>query len=347
MGRPIKTFHELVGQQRLVSLVRDLCRGARRDGRAIPPLLLVGPAGSGKACLARAISRETGGQLRAMLGAPDLTRVHLVDELAETRPNDVVMIEDIHRLSGAVLALLAEAIGHGEIPSSDGPKLDRSRPIPLPDRLTIIGTTDAPGRLPPSLGTRFLALSLAPYRTAELKAIVMGIARQQERDVTPQAARALAEAAEGSPRLASVLLDTIALAAGQSRVTEAVVRAELERAGLDKFGFWPRHRTYLHALCDADDAGLGLEALSIRTGFDAAYIRRDIEPLLFAKGLIQIRGSSRWLSEEGATHARAIAAREARSTLDGAFPDDTTRSNESASSDAAERDSEVPLASSI
>jgi Holliday junction resolvasome RuvABC ATP-dependent DNA helicase subunit len=239
--------------------------------------------------------------------------VHLVDELAETRPNDFVLLEDIHRLSAPVLALLAEAIAQGQVPSSDGQRLDRSRPFPLPDLLTIIGTTNVPGKLASSLSSRFLTLSIAPYSNVELKAIVVSIARQQGRDVTPQAARALAAAAEGSPRQASVLLETIALAAGQPRITEAVVREGLERAGMDTLGFWPRHRSYLRALLDAGDVGLGLEALSIKTGLDAAYIRRDIEPTLLARSFIEIRGASRWLSEMGQVQALAVAAHEGAS----------------------------------
>jgi Holliday junction resolvasome RuvABC ATP-dependent DNA helicase subunit len=249
----------------------------------------------------------------------------------------------IHRLSGAVLALLAEAIGHGEIPASNGQRLDRSRVVPLPDIFTVIGMTDAPGKLAPSLGTRFLTLSLAPYSRTELKVIVVNIARQQGRDVTPQAARVIAEAAEGSPRLASVLLDTIALAPGHARITEAVVRTELERAGIDILGLWDRHRVYLRALADADDVGLGLEALLIRTGFDASYIRREIEPQLLAKRLIQLRGSSRWLSEEGELQARRLQAQESSPQTDREASEEVSRTRERPRGVAEEHRDALPV----
>jgi Holliday junction resolvasome RuvABC ATP-dependent DNA helicase subunit len=327
LPRRPKRFHELFGQTRSVSLIRDLCLGARQADEPVPHLLIVGPAGTGRRLLARAVAQEMGAAFTPLAAGHELTAARLAAAFADLDEHTVVFLDGIDRLPQQAQSLMSAVVGEGEVPGTDGKMFDGSDPTPLPSHLTILASTEAPGRITAALRTRFIRVTLDRYTAAEIKAIVGAIVSQQRSEFTPQAIRVVAEACGGSPRAAERLVHCIRLAVVGRRVSEEVARRELARLGLDEHGLWPQDRFYLVALSEAGDDGASTEVLALAARLDGLTLRREVEPVLMSRGLVYIKGATRHLTEEGASLAVTLR------------PAGASRGSEAAAVDEAEASS--------
>ena len=307
MARPLRNFASFVGQRRVVGTLRQLVDGAHSTSRAVPHLLLVAAAGLGKTSLARALAQYAGGYgdeeeprnfHLVQAGRGSLMQIHAV--LTAAQGGDFVFIDEAHALGAPDAELLYLALDAGRMMVIDEQgRLDRTRFEAL-NPVTLVLATNQPGRLPKALETRLLSLFLEPYTVRELRVIAQRVASQAGVELTPQAARIIAQRAEGSPRrVERMLMGVDLLAPRGTKLSQTHIESHLTAFfGHDEHGLTPPQRRLLAML---DRAGaLQAERILGALGLDPIYVRREIEGPLVARGLVAITGNHvRQITGEG------------------------------------------------
>ena len=306
MARPVRKFHDLIGQSRAVSLLQGQCRGARQKQESLPALLIVGSAGCGRRVLARAVAEEMEAQFVAFSVRPDVKVRDLTDWLDGMTDNRVVFFGGLETLSASCQAMLATAIVEDEVGNgnSGGGRCPSNR------QATFIASTDSPSKLNSALRKLFLRIELEPYNIRELRAIVERIIKDHCADFTNQAIGVVAGACGGVPSVAEQLVRSIHRAGDGGRVTEQVARDQLELLGIDENGLWRRDRACLSALLAAGEEGLSPGILSVMAGVDPDTIRTEVDPVLLHRQLVSVHGTTRSLTETGVKVAEQILARQ-------------------------------------
>ncbi len=283
---------EYVGQRAVREQLQIFIEAARRRGEPLDHLLLFGPPGLGKTTLAHIVAAEMGVNLRQTSG-PVLERPgDLAALLTNLEKNDVLFIDEIHRLSPVVEEILYPALEDYQIDImiGEGPAA-RSIKIDLPP-FTLIGATTRAGSLTNPLRARFgIVNQLQFYTTDELVTIVTRSARLLNVAIDAEGAREIAGRSRGTPRVANRLLRRVrdyAEVRHDGAVTQEVASAALAMLDVDPVGLDFIDRRFLLTILEKFSGGpVGIDNLAAAIGEDRETLEDVVEPYLIQQGFLQ------------------------------------------------------------
>jgi Holliday junction DNA helicase RuvB len=300
-------WDDYVGQQSVKQHLRILLEAAKEREHAPEHLLFYGPPGLGKTTLSHLIAKELGATMRQTSG-PAIERVgDLAAILTNLEPNDVLFIDEIHRLSKPVEEILYPAMESRvlDIILGKGPSA-RTIQLDLPP-FTIIAATTRIALLSSPLRSRFSGgvLQLSFYSVADLIKILKRSASILEVEADEDALAILASRARNTPRTANYLLKRARDVAQLNRsvITGAVAEETLRMLGVDALGLSEQDRNVLTTIAYKFNGGpVGLSTLAAATAEEEATIEGVYEPYLLQEGLIERTGRGRVLTERGRNH---------------------------------------------
>lgn len=298
---------EFVGQADARANLAVFIESAKRRGEAMDHTLFHGPPGLGKTTLAQIMARELGVGFR-MTSGPVLAKAgDLAAILTNLEAQDVLFIDEIHRLNPAVEEVLYPALEDFELDLviGEGPAARTVRIELQP--FTLIGATTRMGLLTTPLRDRFgIPTRLEFYTVEELHKIVTRGARLMGAPATPDGAQEIAKRARGTPRIAGRLLRRVvdfAIVEGDGTVTHAIADSALTRLGVDHLGLDSADRRYLRLIAENYQGGpVGIETMSAALSESRDALEEVIEPYLLQQGLIQRTPRGRMLAQKAWAH---------------------------------------------
>jgi Holliday junction DNA helicase RuvB len=287
-----KRLAEYVGQRKIREQLEIFVAAARGRREALDHVLLFGPPGLGKTTLAHIVAHEMGVNLRHTSG-PVLERAgDLAAILTNLEPNDVLFIDEIHRLSPVVEEILYPALEDFQIDImiGEGPAA-RSVKLDLPP-FTLVGATTRAGMLTNPLRDRFgIVARLEFYTPEELVHIVERSSRLLEVEIVHDGAFEIARRARGTPRVANRLLRRVrdyAEVKAQGRISREVADAALSMLEVDQQGLDVMDRKLLGAVMEKFGGGpVGVDSLAAAIGEARDTIEDVLEPFLIQQGFLQ------------------------------------------------------------
>ena len=287
-----KLLDEYVGQAKAREQLEIFIGAARKRQEALDHVLLFGPPGLGKTTLSHIIAHELGVQLRQTSGPVLEKPKDLAALLTNLERNDVLFIDEIHRLSPVVEEILYPALEDyqidimiGEGPAARSIKLDLQP-------FTLVGATTRAGMLTNPLRDRFgIVARLEFYTPDELARIVTRSAALLNVPADADGAMEIARRSRGTPRIANRLLRRVrdyADVKGQGRITQEMARRALAMLDVDPQGFDLMDRKLLEAVIHRFDGGpVGLDNVAAAIGEEPGTIEDVIEPYLIQQGYLQ------------------------------------------------------------
>ena len=285
------TFDDYIGQQKHKDHLAISVKAARGRNEPLDHLLLSGPPGLGKTTLAQILAHEMGVQLVATNGPVVEHKGALAGLLTKLGRNDILFIDEIHRLNPIVEESLYPAMEDFRIDVMTGEGAFASAlQIPI-QPFTLVGATTRTGLLSTPLRSRFgHAIRLDFYPPEDLARIVTRSARMLDVAIDARAAELIAERSRGTPRVANRLLRRVrdyADVVGTGRIDVAIVSKACEKLEIDPAGFDEMDRRLLRVIIDDYEGGpVGLDTLAATIGEPSDTLEDVYEPYLLQQGYI-------------------------------------------------------------
>ena len=286
-----QTLVEYIGQDKVKENLAVYIEAAKRRGDPLDHVLLYGPPGLGKTTLSSIIAHEMGVNLRVTTGPAIEKAGDLAAILTNLQPNDVLFIDEIHRLNCQVEEILYPALeDHAiDIIMGKGPSA-RSLRVDL-NPFTLVGATTRAGQLSSPLRDRFgVILRLELYTTEQLTDIVRRSAMLLKIPCSIDGAMEIAGRARGTPRIANRLLKRVrdfADVMGNGEITQEIAHMALDRLEIDELGLDSNDRRMLEMIIKGYSGGpVGLETLASALGEETVTLEDVCEPYLMQLGFL-------------------------------------------------------------
>ena len=297
------SFDEYIGQSDVKENIKVFVKAAKLRGTNLDHVLLYGPPGLGKTTLAHIIANELGTNIKTASGPTIEKSGDLAAILSTLEPNDVLFIDEIHRIPRYIEEILYSAMEDFKLDIIIGGEgQSRSIKIDLPP-FTLIGATTRSGDLSAPLRDRFgIMCKLEFYSDEELALIVKRSARVLNLDIEDDAAHEIAIRSRKTPRIANRLLKRVgdfALVEGDGIITLELVKKALTRLKINESGLDIADVQYLMSIIEKFNGGpVGIESIASSIGEEATTIEDVIEPFLLQEGYVKRTSRGRIITEK-------------------------------------------------
>ena len=302
-----QTLRQYIGQQKVKDNIEISIQAALKRQESLDHVLLYGPPGLGKTTLATIISNEMKVNIRTTSGPVIEKRGDLAAILTNLQPNDILFIDEIHRLPPSIEEILYPAMEdfYIDIIIGEGPGA-RSIKMPLP-RFTLVGATTRAGLLTAPLRGRFgIIHRLEFYSSQDLRTIVLQSARTLGVEIDEEGALEIASRSRGTPRIANRLLRRVrdyAEVKADGHVNRPIAMDALEMMDVDTYGFDEIDRKLMLTILEKYNGGpVGVGALSAAINEDEDSIEDIYEPYLIQIGFLDRTPRGRMATRKAYEH---------------------------------------------